>query len=284
MAGEARTAKPETFCCEKFRAELTGRACRINQEKGRLDPEGMERDCPLCDVGRVFADVDISEVNFGRRTSPPGPGKSFSVTPPPSPPLEAPPAPARVVKPCKNHPEREAEKNGKCRECNRAYQKEWYAEKKAKKPQTREKLKVQKPDSKLGSPPVVIIPPSYPGPGDLEVPPCKTCGQAPAVVNRDGMSTGKCRTCMAANLKANLAKTDGANRTAKMIAKTKAAYGALRLLEAGELVERAERFAGVWALVSGLQAQVEASALENLRSVEAELAFRLRGSFGDETV
>jgi hypothetical protein len=94
------------------------------------------------------------------------------------------------------------------------------------------------------------------------------CKKHPARPGHKGSSF--CLECLQARMQVN-------NKAGKQTSAE--AFQVWRRFKAGEVVDRLTALEGIFGLVEGLQRQIEAAALENIRTIEAEIAIRLRESF-----
>lgn len=280
---------PNLFRCEAFNGEFPVSQCLVNQARGRLEGD-LSRywKCTTCNLGQLYREANggkLPEVRQGKYGLPevvrprredmakvavkingeavtlPG-GQPLTASTPaaaariaeavaPSP---QPFRPAKVERPCKNHPDRESLLGqSMCRECKQAYQREWHR-----------KRKEEKMAKQTQKAPVVPIAPVKEKTAAL----CCVCQEQP----RHGKSN-RCLACLQAQVNTPEAR---ASRVKSCSDRAREAHAIRRRFVEGELVLAEERYQPIFALVAGIEERIRERAEKNLRTIEAEMAVILR--------
>lgn len=163
--GINREVTMDLFRCETMRAEITARTCLLNQAKDEIEHGRFH--CAECEVGRVIRETNGGKLPIMVKKMGGGyavirkkeedmaslvkiDGEKVFTTD--GQPLKAssPEAAAKIVeavkptvaRPCRNHPDRESVgKERMCRECRRAYQREWHRKEKGLLPESDAKIR-----------------------------------------------------------------------------------------------------------------------------------------------
>lgn len=264
---------PELFSCEPFRAEIAPRQCLVNQAQGHARGElSVYWKCTTCELGKLMREANGGELPEVRLDGSGNPfvvnGSQFKGPRDKTREHRAMTAATKISRPCKNHPHRESlPGQAMCRECKRAYQREWHR-KQQEKVKMAENTKEIVQDSTGCPEPGSSFSNEAQAAGDAT--PCRNHPERPEHKN-----TGFCLECNQARL-ANIPidkRKAGQRRAGQRV---KEAYQLLMRYEAGEIIAVTDRYVPVFDMVEGLRDFLEAAARENFRTLEAQMAFFLR--------